>query len=98
MRMLARRLWLSLLIVAVSAALVTATAEAPLAVFSPLQALLPLGPHGEPEALDGKVIALSERDDLRTFLVRFTGVSWARQDAIDSLARGGQPLPNPASL
>jgi len=29
MRMLARRLWLSLLIVAVSAALVTATAEAP---------------------------------------------------------------------
>jgi len=66
-------------------------------VFGPLQVLLPLGPHGELEAFDGKVIALSERDDLRTFLVRFTGVSWERQESIDALARGSQPLSDPAS-
>ena len=71
--------------------------EASLAVFGPLQVLLPLGLHGELEAIDGKVIALSDRDDLRTFLVRFTGVSWERQDAIDALARGGRPLSDPAS-
>ena len=71
--------------------------EVPLAVFAPLQVLLPLGPHGELEALDGKVIALSEHDDLPTFLVRFTGVSWERQDAIDALARRSQPLSDPAN-
>ena len=63
------------------------TSEAPLAVFSSLQVLLPLGPAGEMEHLDGKVIALSDRDDVRTMLVRFTGVSWERQDAIEALAR-----------
>jgi len=71
--------------------------EAPLTVFAPLQVLLPLGPRGELETLDGKVIALSEHDDLRTVLVRFTGMSWERQDAIDALARGSQPLSDPAS-
>jgi len=59
--------------------------------------LLPLGSRGELETFDGTVIALSERDGLRTFLVRFTGVSWERQDAIDALARGSQPLSDPAS-
>jgi len=72
--------------------------EASLAVFGALQLLLPLGPRGELEAIDGKVIARSDRDDLRTFLVRFTGVSWERQDAIDALARGSQPLSDHASL
>jgi hypothetical protein len=46
---------------------------APLSVFGSLQMLLPLGEHGEPEALDGKVIALSERDGAPTALVCFTG-------------------------
>src|SRR5262249_3372506 len=71
--------------------------EAPLAVFAPLQVLLPRGPRGGLEPLDGKVIGLSEHDDLRAFLVRFAGRSWERQDAIDALARGSQPLSDPAS-
>jgi adenylate cyclase len=64
--------------------------EAPVAVFGSLQVLLPLGTSDELETLDGKVIALSERDDLHTVLVRFTGVSWEKQDAIDALGRNGR--------
>jgi len=69
---------------------------APLSVFGSLQMLLPLGEHGEPEALDGKVIALSERDGALTALVRFTGIDWDIHDRLEALARGerGRPAEN----
>src|SRR5262249_449472 len=51
--------------------------EAPLAVFSPLQVLLPAEPgEKEPAPLDGKVIVISEEDGRRAALVRFTGIDW----------------------
>ena len=58
--------------------------------------LLPLGDHGEPEALDGKVIALSERDGAPTALVRFTGIGWDMLERLKALARGerGRPAGN----
>jgi adenylate cyclase len=62
----------------------------PLAVFGALQVLLPL--PTEPDGalvVDGKVIEVSERDGVRTAVVRFTGVSWDTQERIEALARRG---------
>ena len=72
---------------------------APLSVFGSLQMLLPLGAHGEPEALDGKVIALSERDGAPTALVCFTGIDWDMHERLEALARGerGRPAENRGS-
>jgi Adenylate and Guanylate cyclase catalytic domain len=71
---------------------------APLSVFGSLQMLLPLGAHGEPEALDGKVVALSLRDGVPTVLVRFTGIGWDMHERLEALARGerGRPAENRA--
>lgn len=66
---------------------------APLSVFGSLQMLLPLGEHGEPEALDGKVIALSERDGAPTALVRFTRIGWDMHERLEALARGERGRP-----
>jgi hypothetical protein len=61
--------------------------EALLAVFAPLQVLLPTDPaNGEWEALDGKVIAISEGDGVRTALVRFTGIGWEARERTDAFA------------
>ncbi len=49
--------------------------------------LLPTDPgHGEWEPLDGKVIAISEGDGVRTALVRFTGIGWEARERIDAKA------------
>jgi adenylate cyclase len=65
---------------------------APLSVFGALQLLLPMG-DGEPQPLDGKVIATSDQDGAKTFLVRFTGIGWDLQERIEALGRrqGSQP-------
>jgi adenylate cyclase len=64
---------------------------APLEVFGSLHVLLPLGDAGDaPEALDGKVIAFSERDGRRTALVRFTGMGWDQQERVESFGRGSR--------
>ncbi len=64
--------------------------DAPLSVFAPLQVLLPTASEGDGvEALDGKVIALSERDGAPAALVRFTGLGWDVQARIEAFVRRG---------
>lgn len=71
---------------------------APLSVFGALQLLLPMG-HGEPQPLDGKVVATSDHDGAHTYLVRFTGIGWDLQDRIAALGRERQrPQPSGAGL
>jgi hypothetical protein len=46
-----------------------------------------------PKALDGKVVALSERDGVPTALVRFTGIGWDIHERLEALARGERGRP-----
>ena len=63
--------------------------DALLAVFAPLQVMLPADPRNRDwEPLDGRIIAISEDDGVRTALVRFTGIGWAARERIDALAAG----------
>ena len=48
-----------------------------------------MSPAGVLAIIDGKVIALSERDSTPTFLVRFTGIGWTMQERIEALAQRG---------
>ena len=63
-----------------------ATLEAD-AQIGPLQVLLSASrANGEWEPLDGKVIALSDHEGVRTALVRFTGIGWEGRERIDAFA------------
>jgi hypothetical protein len=67
--------------------------DAPLAVFSAVQVRPPdrSGPDGA-DTVDGKVVALPERNGSRTALVQFIGVGWNTRERISALARAaGQP-------
>jgi adenylate cyclase len=65
------------------------TSEAPLAVFSTVHVNLPaLAACGGADGVDGKIVAVGERDGVATALVRFTGVGWDTRDRLEVLARG----------
>jgi class 3 adenylate cyclase len=69
---------------------------APLSVFGALQLLLPMRDGEQP--LDGKVIATSDQDGARTFLVRFTGIGWDLQERIDAVGRERRGSPRGGGL
>ncbi len=62
--------------------------RAPLAVFGPLQLLLPPDPgESQPGPIDGKVIGISDENGRHTALMRFTGIGWDIREWIDAYAR-----------
>jgi hypothetical protein len=72
-----------------------------LTVFGAVQVLVPTSMDGnEPEALDGKVVGLSERDGTPTAIVRFTGLGWETRERVEGIARRARDLtvlrPGPA--
>jgi len=63
------------------------TTKAPLAVFATVHLHLPaLAAMGGTD-VDGKIIAVGERDGVPTALLSFTGVGWDTRDQLDALAR-----------
>ena len=63
------------------------TTKAPLAIFSTVHVHLPALAATGGADVDGKIIAVGERDGVTTALVSFTGVGWDTRDQLDALAR-----------
>lgn len=69
------------------------TTKGPLAVFATVHLHLPaLAAMGGAD-VDGKIVAVGERDGVPTALVSFTGVGWETRDRLDALARGPATTP-----
>ena len=63
------------------------TSDAPLTVFSAVCIHLSGLTESKDHGVDGKVVALGERDGVRTVVVRFTGLGWIARDELAELAR-----------
>ena len=64
--------------------------QCPLATFDAVQVILPAR-TGIAEALDSKVITVTERaDGRRTAFVRFGGLDWDARARLEALARAGE--------
>jgi adenylate cyclase len=69
------------------------TTKAPLAVFSTVHVHLPALAATGGADVDGKIIAVGERDGVTTALVSFTGVGWDTRDKLEALARDAATTP-----